>query len=275
MPGNGTGIIVASSFSSSSCLSCEPVAIAATLAVGLNVFSLTGWPVGFKQMLELGVVYSSLLKECKLSELVLLTLSRLVVFVIAVDTLKSEPPYIMGLILSNGLVLADADVSVTDRFRGLCLYLARNRVSSDLEGGSRVFCIGTKWLVLLVVVRLLRLLLLLIGAQDDFCCSEPVDALEVLLPLRTYCPLGSCCSLLLNSVVRRLEDELDRFGPGQLPRPGLDFTSLGSLDGNCSRLRFRLLLLLLFLFLSRLSRCFIDIPTVCNAVCEKSVRQIY
>jgi len=173
----------------------------------------------------------------------------------------------MGLILNNGLVLADADVIVADRFRGLCLYLARIKVSSDLEGGSRVFCSGTKWLLLLVVVRLL---LLPIGAQDDFSCSEPVDTLEVLLPLRTYCPLGSCCSLLLNSVVRRLEGAFDRFGPGQLPRPGLDLTSLGSLDGNCNRLLFRLLLLLLFLFLSRLSRCFINTPTVCNAVCEET-----
>lgn len=120
-----------------------------------------------------------------------------------------------------------------------------------------------------MVVRLLRLLLLLIGAHNDFCGSEVVDVFEVLLPLRTYCPLGNCCSLLLNSVVRRLEDDFDRLGPGQLPRPGLDFTSLGSLGGNCNKLRFKLLLLLLFLFLSRLSRCFIDIPTVCDATYEK------
>jgi len=180
----------------------------------------------------------------------------------------------MGLILNNGLVLADADVIVADRFRGLCLYLARIKVSSDFEGGSRVFCSGTKWLLLLVVVRLLRLLLLPIGAQDDFSCSEPVDTLEVLLPLRTYCPLGNCCSLLLNSVVRRLEGAFDRFGPGQLPRPGLDLTSLGSLDGNCNRLLFKLLLLLLFLFLSKLSRCFINTPTVCNALCRREMRKI-
>lgn len=44
------------------------------------------------QTLELGVEYSSLLNECKLSELVLLTLNKLVVFVMAVDTLNSEPP---------------------------------------------------------------------------------------------------------------------------------------------------------------------------------------
>lgn len=111
---------------------------------------------------------------------------------------------------------------------------------------------------------MLRLLPLLIGAHD-FCGSEPADTFDVLLPLRMYCPLGSCCSLLLNSVVRRLDDELDKFGPGQLPRPGLDLTSLGSLGGSCSRLRFKLLLL--FLFLSRLSRCFMHMPTVCDAAC--------
>lgn len=118
-----------------------------------------------------------------------------------------------------------------------------------------------------------RLLLLLIGAHD-FCGSEPVDTFDVLLPLRTYCPLGSCCSLLLNSVVRRLDDEFDKLGPGQLPRPGLDLTSLGSLGGSCSRLRFRLLLLLLllFLFLSRLSRCFMQMPTVCDAACVVEYR---
>lgn len=142
MPGRGAGIIVASSFSSS-CVSCEAVAIAATLAVGLDVLTLT-WPA-FKQTLEFGVVYSSLLNECRLSEFVLLvTLSRLVVFVIAGETLNSEPPYIMGFMLSNGLVLADADVIVADRFRGLCLYLARISVSSDLDGGSRVFCSGIR-----------------------------------------------------------------------------------------------------------------------------------
>lgn len=92
MPGKGAGIIVASSFSSSSCVSCDPVAIAATLAVGLDVFTLIAWP-GFRtQTLEFGVVYSSLLSECRLSELVLLTLSMLVVFVIAVETLSNEPP---------------------------------------------------------------------------------------------------------------------------------------------------------------------------------------
>lgn len=125
--------------------------------------------------------------------------------------------------------------------------------------------------MLLVVVRLLRLLLLLIGAHD-FCGSEPVDMFDVLLPLRTYWPLGSCCSLLLNSVVRRFDDELDKFGPGQLPRPGLDFTSLGSLGGSCRRLRFKLLLLLLFLFLSRLSRCFMYTPTVWDAACVAETR---
>lgn len=172
--------------------------------------------------------------------------------------------------LISGLVLADAEVViVAERFRGLCLYLVRIRVSSDLEGGSRVFCSGIRRLVL-PVVRLLRLLLLLIGTHNDFCGSDVVDTFEILLPLRTYCSLGSCCSLLLNSVVRRFEVELDRFGPGQLPRPGLDLTSLGSLGGNCNKLRFRLLLLLaLFLFLSKLSKCFIDIPTVCDAICEK------
>ena len=169
----------------------------------------------------------------------------------------------IGLILSNGLVLADADVIVAERFRGLCLYLAKINVSSDLEGGNLIFCSGTRWFVLLVVVRLL----LLIGAHKDFCGSKVVDVFEVLLPLSTYCPLGNCCSLLLNSVIRRLEDDFDRLGPGQLPRPGLDFTSLGSLGGNCNKLRFKLLLL--FLFLSKLSRCFIDMPTVCVAICGK------
>lgn len=92
MPGKGAGIIVASSFSSSNWLSNEPVvAVAATVAVGL-VDLLFACPL-LMQTLELGVEYSSLLSECKLSELVLLlTLNRLVVFVIAVDTLKSEPP---------------------------------------------------------------------------------------------------------------------------------------------------------------------------------------
>lgn len=50
----------------------------------------------------------------------------------------------IGLMLSNGLVLADAEVIVADRFRGLCLYLVRISVSSDFEGGSRVFCSGTR-----------------------------------------------------------------------------------------------------------------------------------
>ena len=91
MPGRGAGIIVASSFSFSNWLSNEPVAVAATLAVGL-VDLLFAWPL-LMHTLELGVEYSSLLSECKLSELVLLlTLNRLVVFVIAVDTLNSEPP---------------------------------------------------------------------------------------------------------------------------------------------------------------------------------------
>lgn len=40
MPGRGAGIIVASSLSSSK-LSCGTVAIAATLAVGLDVLTLT------------------------------------------------------------------------------------------------------------------------------------------------------------------------------------------------------------------------------------------
>lgn len=81
--------MVASSFSSSNWLSSAPVAMAATLAVGFAGFP---FPCAFIQTLELGVEYSSLLNECKLSELVLLTLSKLVVFVIAVDTLRSEPP---------------------------------------------------------------------------------------------------------------------------------------------------------------------------------------
>lgn len=64
--------------------------MAATLAVGLlDLFFAS--PL-FMQTLELGVEYSSLLNECKLSELVLLTLNKLVVFVMAVDTLNSEPP---------------------------------------------------------------------------------------------------------------------------------------------------------------------------------------
>lgn len=50
----------------------------------------------------------------------------------------------IGLILSKGLVLADADVIVAERFRGLCLYLARIKVSSDLEGGNLTFCRGTR-----------------------------------------------------------------------------------------------------------------------------------
>lgn len=149
MPGKGAGIIVASSFSSSSCASCDALAIAATLAVGLDVFTLTVplatvWLGCKTQTLEFGVVYSSLLSECRLSEFVLLTLSILVVFVIAVETLSNEPPYMIGLMLSNGLVLADAEVIVADRFRGLCLYLVKISVSSDLEGGSRVFCSGIK-----------------------------------------------------------------------------------------------------------------------------------
>lgn len=90
MPGKGAGIIAASSFSSSR-LSVETVAIAATLAVGLDVLTLIGWPA-FKQTLEFDAEYSSLLNECKLSEFVLLTLSKLVVFVIAVETLNNEPP---------------------------------------------------------------------------------------------------------------------------------------------------------------------------------------
>lgn len=93
MPGKGAGIIVASSFSpSSSCVSCDAVAIAATLAVGLDVFTLTVCAGFMTHTLEFGVVYSSLLSECRLSELVLLTLSILVVFVIAVETLSIEPP---------------------------------------------------------------------------------------------------------------------------------------------------------------------------------------
>lgn len=146
MPGRGAGIIVASSFSSSR-LSCGTVAIAATLAVGLDVLIFTG-RLGFRHTLEFVAELSSLLNECRLSEFVLLTdtLSRLVVFavVIAVETLNSEPPYMMGLMLISGLVLADAEVIVAERFRGLCLYWARIRVSSDLEGGSRVFCNGIK-----------------------------------------------------------------------------------------------------------------------------------
>lgn len=142
MPGRGAGIIVASSFSSSK-LSVG-AAIAATLAVGLDVFTFTpGWP-GFIQTLEFVAEYSSLLSECRLSEFVLLTLSRLVVFVIAVETLNNEPLYMMGLILSSGLLVADADVIVAERFRGLCLYLARIKVSSDLEGGNLTFCSGTR-----------------------------------------------------------------------------------------------------------------------------------
>lgn len=90
MPGRGAGIIVASSFSSSR-LSVGTAAIAATLAVGLDVLTLTGWLGGFKQTLEFATEYSSLLSECRLSEFVLLTLSRLVVFVIAVETLNNEP----------------------------------------------------------------------------------------------------------------------------------------------------------------------------------------
>lgn len=50
----------------------------------------------------------------------------------------------IGLMLSNGLVLAEAEVTVADRFRGLCLYLVRINVSSDLEGGRRVFCSGIR-----------------------------------------------------------------------------------------------------------------------------------
>ncbi|KAL0130199.1 hypothetical protein PUN28_002052 [Cardiocondyla obscurior] len=85
MPGRGAGIIVASSFSSSR-LSVGAVAIAATLAVGLDVLILIpGW-LAFKQTFEFVAEYSSLLSECRLSEFVLLTLSRLVVFVIAIGT---------------------------------------------------------------------------------------------------------------------------------------------------------------------------------------------
>lgn len=253
--------MVASSFSSSSWLSREPpVAMAATLAVGLAGFTL---PRLFRQTLELGVEYSSLLNECKLSELVLVTLSKLVVLVMAVDTLSNEPPYMIGLMLSRGLVLAEADVIVADLFLGLCLYFVRIRVSSDLEGGSLAFCNGTRWLLLPPLVALLRLLPLLNGT-DDFGGSDPVDMFDVLLPFRMYWLLGNCCSLLLNSVVSRFDVELVKFGPGQLPRPGLDLTSFGSRGGSCSRLLFRLLLLLLLLFLSRLSKCFIEIPSVCD-----------
>lgn len=175
----------------------------------------------------------------------------------------------IGFMLSNGLVLADADVIVADLFLGLCLYFVRIKVSSDLDGGSLVFCNGTRWLLLPALAVLLRLLVLLMGTED-FGSSEPVDTFEVLLPLRIYWPLGNCCSLLLNSVVSRFEEELDTLGPGQLPRPGLDFTSFGSRGGNCSKLLFRLLLLLLLLFRSRLSKCFMEIPTVCDELlcCE-------
>lgn len=178
----------------------------------------------------------------------------------------------MGFMLSKGLVLAEADVIVADLFLGLCLYFVRIKVSSDLEGGNLVFCNGTRWLLLPALVALLRLLALLMG-REDFGGSEPVDTLEVLLPFRMYCPLGNCCSLLLNSVVSRFEEELDMLGPGQLPRPGLDLTNFGSRGGNWSKLLFRLLLLLLLLFLSRLSKCFIEIPT-CDEPCSYELLQL-
>ena len=50
----------------------------------------------------------------------------------------------MGFMLSKGLVLADAEVIVADLFLGLCLYFVRIKVSSDLEGGSLLFCNGTR-----------------------------------------------------------------------------------------------------------------------------------
>lgn len=173
----------------------------------------------------------------------------------------------IGFMLSKGLVLAEADVIVADLFLGLCLYFVRISVFSDLDGGNLVFCNGARWWLLPELVALLRLLVLLIGTED-LGGSEPVDTLDVLLPLRMYWPLGNCCSLLLNSLFNRLEEELATLGPGQLPRPGLDLTSFGSRGGSCKRLLFRLLLLLqLFLFLSRLSKCFMDIPAVCDELC--------
>lgn len=91
----------------------------------------------------------------------------------------------IGLMLSRGLVLADAEVIVADLFLGLCLYFVRIKVSSDLDGGSLAFCNGTKWLLLPPLVALLRLLVLLNGTAG-FGGSEPVDMLDVLLPLRMY-----------------------------------------------------------------------------------------